>query len=295
MRRSLTISVIAHVVLLAACLIAFTIEPTEAPAVPSVTVDTISIKDFNQLTQGVKDTPKLKVDDIKPLADKIDVPKPADQTADKVADKPEIKTETEAKQQPPKPDPKPADKPAKPKTPDYKPDQIADLLKKDAAKQPPKTDTKPAPADPAQNQPKFDANQVEQLLDKRDPRRQVAAADALNSQASLGASSGAAAQLSQDEINALKARISSCWSPPAGIDATSKVKVSLAVVLKPDGSLAQPPALVEATPSPLGPVLVESAKRAVLSCQPFTMLRLEHYQQWKELQLDFDPRELLGG
>jgi colicin import membrane protein len=295
MRRSLTISVIVHVVLLAACLIAFTIEPTEAPAVPSVTVDTISIKDFNQLTQGVKDSPKLKIDDPKPLADKIDLPKPAEQTTDKVADKPEIKTETQAKQQPPKPDPKPADKPAKPKTPDYKPDQIADLLKKDANKQPPKPDDKPTPADPAQNQPKFDANQVEQLLDKRDPRRQVAAADAINTQANLGASSGAAAQLSQDEINALRARIQSCWSPPPGIGAATKIKASIAVVLKPDGSLAQPPILVEATPSPLGPALVESAKRAVLSCQPFTMLRPEHYEQWKQLQLDFDPKELLGG
>jgi outer membrane biosynthesis protein TonB len=295
MRGSLTISVVAHVVLLAACLIAFTIQPTEAPAIPTMTVDTISIKDFNQLTQGIKNAPKLKIDDPKPLADKIDMPKPADQIADKVADKPEIKTETEAKQQPPKPDPKPADKPAKPKTPDYKPDQIADLLKKDAAKQPPKTDTKPAPADPAQNQPKFDANQVAQLLDHRDPRRQVAAADAINNEANIGASTGAAAQLSQDEISALRARISSCWSPPAGIDSTSKVKASLAVMLKPDGSLAQQPVLVEATPSPLGPAFVDSAKRAVLSCQPFTMLKPEHYEQWKQLQLDFDPKELLGG
>lgn len=294
MRGSLTISVLGHVIVLGLCLVAFTIEPTEAPAIPTMTVDTISIKDFTQLTQGVKDAPKPKVEEPKPLADKIDLPKPADQVADKVADKPEIKTETAAKQEQPKPDPKPADKP-KPKTPDYKPDQIADLLKKDAAKEQPKTDTKPSPEKPPQNTPKFDADQVAQLLDHRDPRRQVAAADALNNQASIGASNGAAAQLSQDEISALRARISSCWSPPAGIDSNSKIKASLAVFLRPDGSLARPPEMVEATPSPLGPAFIESAKRAVLSCQPFTMLRPEHYQQWKQLQLDFDPKELLGG
>jgi colicin import membrane protein len=295
MRRSLTISVVVHAVLLVACLIAFTIEPTEAPAIPTMTVDTISVKDFNQLTQGVRDAPKPKETEApKPLADKIDVPKPADQTADKVADKPEIKTETQAKQQP-KPDPKPADKPAKAKAPDYKPDQIADLLKKDTAKQPPKTDDTMTPDKSAQNSPKFDANQVAQLLDKRDPRREVASAATLNNQANLGASNGAAAQLSQDEISALRARISSCWSPPPGVSAASNIRVSLGLILKQDGSLAQPPTLVEATPSPLGPALAESAKRAVLSCQPFTMLRPEHYQQWRELQLDFDPKELLGG
>jgi len=33
----------------------------------------------------------------------------------------------------------------------------------------------------------------------------------------------------------------------------------------------------------------------VLGCQPFTMLRPEHYEQWRDLQLDFNPKELLGG
>jgi len=293
MRGSLTISAIAHLVVLGLCLIALA-TPMEAPALATVSVNTISVSDFNKLTQGVKDAPEPKVDNPKPLADKIDTPKPADQTADKVADKkPEIKTETAAKEV--KPEPKPAEKPAKAKAPDYKPDKIAELLKKDAAKQPPKTETKPAPDTPAKNTPKFDATKVAELLDHRDTRRQVASADALNSQAALGAAAGAAAQLSQDEINALRARISSCWSPPPGIDATSKVIVSLRILLKPNGSLAQQPALVEATPSPLGPPLAESAMRAVLSCQPFTMLRPEHYEQWKDLQLDFNPKELLGG
>lgn len=292
MRGSLTISAIAHVLVLGLCLVALA-TPMEAPALSTVPVNTISLSDFTKLTQGIKDAPKPKVDDPKPLADKIDAPKPADQIADKVADKPEIKTETAAKEL--KPDPKPADKPAKAKTPDYKPDQIADLLKKDANKQPPKTDLKPTPDTPAKTTPVFDASQVAQLLDHRDPRRQVAAADAVSSQVDLGANTGAGAQLSEDEKDALRRRISSCWSPPAGINATSKVRASLAVMLRPDGSLAAQPILVEATPSPLGPAFVESAKRAVLSCQPFTMLRPEHYQQWKELQLDFDPKELLGG
>jgi hypothetical protein len=294
LRSDWIISGVAHTAILGTALVSFaySMPTTDTSQFMPVTIATDD--NVSKATHGQPDAPKPKPDP-KPLADKIDVPKPVEHVADKVDDKPEIKTETAAKQQPPKPDPKPADKP-KPKTPDYKPDQIADLLKKDAAKQPPpKTDNKPAPDTPAQNTPKFDANQVSQLLDHRDPRRQMASADTINHEANLGASNGTAAQLSQDEISALKARISSCWSPPAGVDASTKIKASLAIVLKPDGSLAQPPALVEATPSPLGPPLIESAKRAVISCAPFTMLRPEHYQTWKELQLDFDPRELLGG
>src|ERR1700730_6953596 len=298
MRGSLTISAIVHLVVLAMCLVALAAQPMEAPATPAMTVNTISVKDFTELTKGVKDAPKLKVDDIKPVADKIDTPKPVDEVAPKAVDKkPEIKTDTSAKQQPKpdnKPDPKPADKPAKVKPPDYKPDQIADILKKDAAK-PPKPDDKASPDTPPRDSPQFNADQVAALLDKRAPQRQMAAAETLNNQPNLGSSTGAPAQLSQSEIDALRARISTCWSPPAGINATTKIYVVLRVLFKPDASMSREPVLVEGTASALGPALAESAKRALLMCQPFTMLKPEHYDQWKDLELKFDPQELLGG
>jgi outer membrane biosynthesis protein TonB len=298
MRRSLTISAIVHLVALGMCLVAFAAQPMEAPATPTMAVNTISVKDFTELTKGVKDTPKLKVDDIKPVADKVDTPKPVDEVAPKPVDKkPEIKSDTSAKQQPKpdnKPDPKPADKPAKAKPPDYKPDQIADILKKDAAK-PPKPDDKASPDTPPRDSPKFNADQVSALLDKRDPQRQMAAAETLNNQPNLGSSTGAAAQLSQSEIDALRARISTCWSPPAGVNASTKIYVVLRVLFKQDASMSREPVLVEGTASALGPALAESAKRALLMCQPFTMLKPEHYDQWKDLELKFDPQELLGG
>jgi len=268
----------------------------EAPATVSMPVSFISSSDFTKLTQGVKNAPELKIPDMKPLADKVDAQKSVDQLAPKVADKPEITTETSKSKPQPKPDAKPADKTEKPKPPEYKPDQIADLLKKDAAKDPPKPDIQTTAQKPALDSPKFDADQVAALLDKRTPQRQVAAAETLNSTANLGASNGApAAQMSQSEIDALRARISSCWSPPPGIDANSKIYVVLRALFKPDGSLMNEPVLVEGTASQLGPALAESAKRALLLCQPFTMLKPEHYDQWKDLELKFDPHELLGG
>jgi outer membrane biosynthesis protein TonB len=294
MKRSLTISCIGHVAALALALVAISAEPITTPPVPSLPVSFISDKDFTQITQGVKNPPKLKVDDPKPLADKIDQPKPVDQAAPKVADRQEIKTETApAKTQPtPKPTPDKADKP---KAPDYKPDAIAQLLKKDQNKQPPAPQDKPTPDKAAPDARKFDASQVAALLDHRDPQRQTATADAINDQPNLGVATGAAAQLSQSEIDALKSRISQCWSPPAGVEANSKLYVVLRVLFKPNGALAQDPVVVEGSPSALGPALAESGKRALLLCQPFTMLRPEHYDQWKDLELKFDPHELLGG
>lgn len=69
----------------------------------------------------------------------------------------------------------------------------------------------------------------------------------------------------------------------------------LRVLFKTDGSMVQAPTLVEGSASSLGPALAESAKRALLLCQPFTMLKPQHYDQWKDLELKFDPHELLGG
>jgi hypothetical protein len=295
-RSGLTVSCIGHACALIVALVSLSAQPMEAPATVSMPVSFISSTDFSKLSQGAKNAPELKIPDIKPLADRVDAPKPVDQLAPKVADKPAITTDAAKSKPQPKPDAKQADKTEKPKPPEYKPDQIADLLKKDAAKDPQKPDNQPAPQKPAQDSPKFDADQVAALLDKRTPQREVAAAETLNSTANLGASNGAlAAQMSQSEIDALRARISSCWSPPPGVDANSKLYVVLRVLFKPDGSMVNEPVLVEGTASQLGPALAESAKRALLLCQPFTMLKREHYDQWKDLELKFDPHELLGG
>jgi outer membrane biosynthesis protein TonB len=295
MRPGLTISCVGHALALICGVMAISAHPIDAPAVATLPVSFISDKDFTQMTKGVKNAPQLKIPDLKPLADKVDAEKSVDQLAPKVADKPAITTDISQSKPEPKPQQKQADKPDKPKPPEYKPDQIADLLKKDTPKDPPKQPDKPAPQQ-AKTSPKFDANQVAQLLDKREPQRQVASADTINDKPTLGAAAGAqGAQLSQSEIDALRARISSCWSPPPGIDANSKLYVVLRVIFKPDATLAQEPVLVEGTAAALGPALAESAKRSLLLCQPFTMLKPEHYDQWKDIELKFDPHELLGG
>jgi outer membrane biosynthesis protein TonB len=291
-------------------------KPSDPPVLVPVSI--VTDADIARAAAGQENAPLLPKP--MPLVDKLGDSKPPKQLAPKVVDKPEITTPTaapppapqpkpdpkpetkaepkpEAKPDPkpdskaeakpePKPDPKAAEKPTK-KPDDYKPDKIAELLKRDQPKQP-KPQDKPTP-----DAPKYNANQIAELLDHREPQRQAATGGAVNSTAGLGSQTGAPdAQLSQSEIGAFRDRIRDCWSPPPGVDANSNVYVELRVLFKQDGSLAQPPIVVAGSASALGPALAESGKRALLKCQPFTMLKPEHYAQWKDITVNFNPRDL---
>jgi colicin import membrane protein len=292
MRSDWVISATGHAALLVAGLVTLAHSKPADDLANYVPVSIVTDADVSQAALGQKNAPRM--DHPKPLADKIGDLKQVDQVAPKVKDKPAITTNSPApapqpKQESkpaPKPDPKTAQqKPDKNKTDDFKADKIAELLKKTT---PPKPKDKPTP-----ETRKYDANQIAQLLDHRDAQRQVATADALNSTPGLGAPSASPhAQLSQTEIDALRERIRDCWSPPPGIDSNTNMYVSLRVLFKPDGSLAQMPVIVAGTASPMGPALAESGKRALLMCQPFTMLKPEHYAQWKDITVDFNPRDL---
>jgi outer membrane biosynthesis protein TonB len=281
--------------------------PTEEPP-DYVPVGVVSNADISRLALGQENAAKPR--GAKPLADAIGDTKSVKQLAPKIAkrtittqtpplpqpapqpeSKPEPKPKQAEKHEPKperhaerKPEPKQGEKPAK-QTPSFKPDQIAALLKKDDHEKPRDK--------PRRETPKYDPNQIAQLLDHRDPQREAATAASLNNTPSLGAPNAAPeAQLSQSEIDALRERIRECWSPPPGVDSNSNISVSLRVEFRPDGSLAQMPIVVSGSASPLGPALAESGKRALLACQPFTMLKPEHYAQWKDITVDFDPRDL---
>jgi hypothetical protein len=89
--------------------------------------------------------------------------------------------------------------------------------------------------------------------------------------------------------------VSQCWKPPAGVTPATRDYAVLRILLKPDGSLAGSPVLVEDTSTIFRPALANSAIQAITTCQPFTMLKPEHYEQWKDLELKFDPHEMIGG
>jgi colicin import membrane protein len=241
----------------------------------------ISEKDFSQLTKGAKDAPKLDMP--KPLAEKKaeEPPKPVEDSKPKITEKKELQVAKEAS---PPPDPAPP-----------KPDPIAEKIKqKDEPKQETKVDQplppkKPPPPKP---QPKFDADKIAALLDKRDPVRNAATGTELNTVASLGAPAGMAAQLSQSEIDALRARLMALWSPPVGVQDPNELIVNVTIKLRRDGRLAAPPFARVNGRSVAAMASRDSAVRAVLTGQPFDMLKPEHYDNWKEIELTFDPKDM---
>ena len=295
MKAGLTISTAVHAALLLWGLLSFAARPLEASPTPALPIDIITDKQFSQLAAGVKNAPKVEAP--KPLVDKLGDNKPAEEMTPKVAEKAEVKTSAEP---PPPAEAKPEPKPEKKEQPPK--DEIAEALKKDEAKK--KREESKAKAEAARKQkeearkqketqqPKFDPKQIAALLDKREPQRQSATGQAVNQEASIGYANAPPAQLSQSELDALRRRLGECWSPPVGAANAPNLKVILRVMFKRDGSVASPPVLVAGSPSPYGPAMAESAKRAVLSCQPFTMLRAENYELWKDIEITFDPRDM---
>ncbi len=99
---------------------------------------------------------------------------------------------------------------------------------------------------------------------------------------------GSAGQgLTSSEIAEFKAHLSQCWVPAAGIASTSGTSLLIRVTLDQRGSLATEPEPTRAPVSLSGPVLLESAMRALQQCQPYDFLPAAKYQQWRVLDLGF--------
>ena len=294
MRTGITISTVGHAAALLWGVLTFAASPYKSDTVEAMPIDIISVTDFSKLTAGSKNAPKPETP--KPLVEKVGPSKPAEDPTAKVVDTKEIKAATDA---PPPPEPKPkAPAPAEKKQAEPKRDPIADALKKEEAKKPEPKKEANAPTPPkksVQQLPKFDPKKVEALLDKRVPQRLAATGDLINSTLSLGAPSGLAAQLSQSELDALRARLAQLWSPPAGAKNPEELVVQIRMQLKPDGSLAGPPMVLTSGKTSLFMASRDSAIRAVLRGQPFDMLRPEHYEQWKDIEITFDPRDMIRG
>jgi len=292
MRTASVISTGLHAAVLLFAVVTFTGKSLEATPVESLPVDFVSEKDFSEMTKGVKDAPKP--DKPKPLVEKIDTPKPVEMQAPKI-DKKEVAPTAEKPPEPKPPEPKKEAKvePEKKAEEAPKPDPIAEKIKQpDKPKQETKTEQPKKPDKPEKKQPKFDASKIAALLDKRDPTRSAATGSELSSAPSLGTSSGLAAQLSQSEIDALRARLMALWNPPVGMQDGSSVQITIRIRFKRDGTLEIGPQVLTSGSGVQFNAMRDSAVRAVLVGQPYTMLRPDHYDTWKEIDFTFDTKEM---
>ena len=280
MRASLLLSVSLHAAILAVGLVEFAFhkEKSLTTSVP-IPVDLVTTADLTRIKAGEREAKKPGAA-VKPkeVLKKTEATEPAPKPKKRKtvakrapAPKPEPKAEKapsvkKAKAAKPKPKKKPVAKPKnvvraqKKKPAKRRNDKIAALLNKipDSAPETPKA----APKKPA-------------------PKGQ-------------GRRDGGDARMTRSEIDALRARIAQCWSPPVGASGAAAFSVRLRLRLNEDGSLTQSPQVMNYGSSPIFRAAADSAVRAVWECQPY-QLSPAKYGQWRDMVLNFDPREMVGG
>jgi outer membrane biosynthesis protein TonB len=293
--KTLAASVALHVLVLGWGLVSFSTKAFEMTPEDSVPVDVVSPDQLAHIMAGMKTGKK---ENPKPLVDKVAEAKPVDDAVGKVTEKAPVVTDTSPPPQPKveekpvekKPDPpKVAEKPKEEPKPEKKPDPpkvdpIAEAIKKEEKKPPPKPVAQPAAKPPEQKQKiverHFDQSKIAALLDKRDPTRNAATGDTLNSNAALGLAHGKAADNSATWGSMFKQQVERCWKKPYGGIESQKPEAAFAIRLKRDGSLEGMPVPEGAPATPYLRVYQESALRAIIECQPYR-LPAAFFEEWK--------------
>ena len=143
----------------------------------------------------------------------------------------------------------------------------------------------------------FDTNEIAALIDKA--KEEQAETERKKEQLTQSSVKNSFAQgLSLSEEDALRAQFFGCWSVPLGLPYDKNLLVRIKLKLKPDGRILKSEILDHARMNTPGQsfykILAESALRAVRICQPLKVPPTG-YERWKELQLNFDPTEMLKG
>jgi len=100
-----------------------------------------------------------------------------------------------------------------------------------------------------------------------------------------------AVDIASSLVAEFRRHLKSCSKLPASLTSADDVRVKLRVLMTPEGRLAAEPILIEASASMKGPLLMQSAIRALSACQPYAMLPADRYGEWKVLDLSFTPQD----
>ena len=104
-----------------------------------------------------------------------------------------------------------------------------------------------------------------------------------------------AADVTSSVVAEFRRHLRTCSKLPASLKESDDVKVRLRVLMTPQGKLAAEPVLIEASASAKGPLLMRSAISALQTCQPYAMLPVDRYGEWKVLDLSFTPQDFTSG
>ena len=179
------------------------------------------------------------------------------------------------------------------------PDQNQEIVKKPEkdVQNPEKVDEEVKQVSEFEKDELFDPNNIAALIDKskEELAETTNKTDKITQSNQKNITSSA---LTLSEEDALKAQIFGCWSIPLGLPYNENLLVRIKLSLKPDGTVINSEILDHARMNRPGQgfykVLAESALRAIRLCQPLRVPSTG-YERWKDLQLNFDAREMLKG
>ena len=178
------------------------------------------------------------------------------------------------------------------------PDQKVEKIKKIEEKQNPDIDdNKVKQVSEFEKKEIFNPNDIAALIDKS--KENLAETNIKNKKITQSQDKSMdISALTLSEEDALKAQIFGCWSIPLGLPYNENLLVRIKLKLKPDGTIIDSEIIDHARMNMPGQnfyrVLAESALRAIQLCQPLRVPSTG-YERWKDLQLNFDAREMLEG
>ena len=142
-----------------------------------------------------------------------------------------------------------------------------------------------------------DTNQIAALIDKAKEEEAVNQKK-ISKITQSNVKNSFATGLSLSEEDALRAQIFGCWSVPLGLPYDKNLLVRIKLNLKKDGTIMKSEILdherMNRPDQKFYKVLAESALRAVRLCQPLKVPPTG-YEKWKDIQLNFNPTEMLKG
>ena len=219
--------------------------------------------------------------------------------------KEEPKFEKKAPPPPPPPPPKEEPKPEPPKPQPPAPEKTEPAPEAKAKPVPkPKTAPPKKPIEkPKKKEEKLDfdsvlktVEKIEKKLPKQEKKQPKEDDDSATAKAKTTSQFDATKNLSISERDAIIQQISQCWSISAGAKDAQDLSVMLHLSLEKDGTVRNVKivdTLRYAGADSFYRAAADSAVRAVLKCSPLKNLPKEKYDTWKEIEMNFDPKEML--
>ena len=144
----------------------------------------------------------------------------------------------------------------------------------------------------------INTNEIAALIDKAKEEQAIQKKEDNNKLTQSNVKNTFATGLTLSEEDALRAQIFGCWSVPLGLPYDEDLLVRLKLELKKDGTILKSEIIDHQRMNMPGQkfykILAESALRAVRLCQPLRVPPTG-YEKWKNIQLNFDPTEMLKG